>query len=510
MLKKKTAVIGFAYTCATAFGSFALALLFFKSPDIMARVLFNAGIDILGAFVCMVLFYGCMGQIEHETRFFSTLVVLVSTSFLINELMWFASGTTRWRGLFFVCCLLSKWLNLAMIYCFFLYVRTSLHFQGKLARWADRGFAVLLIVSMLIVLSNVFFPLSFSVNANGVYGKEKLSILEDLYLIVVSVIATVLIVRSRCPRRQKWAAMSFILIPIAEFLASGGAFAYATQYGAVLLSLILMYCIIFNDRSRRLAATKADLTLAAQIQAAMLPSVFPPYPDRKDFEICASMTPAKEVCGDFYAFFFVDDRHLCLLIADVSGKGIPAALFMMASKITLSHLIKSGRSPAQILADANASVCSNNPEEMFVTVWLGLLDLVTGKMICANAGHEYPMLRKPGEPYELIKDKHGFVLGGMDGMKYREYELPMEPGSSLFLYTDGLAEAVNPDNEMFGTERILKTLNTDPTRSPGEILRSMTDAADEYVRGLDPFDDLTMMGFTYHGPSLDPAAAQDA
>ena len=190
---------------------------------------------------------------------------------------------------------------------------------------------------------------------------------------------------------------------------------------------------------------------------------------------------------------------------------------MMASKITLSHLIKSGRSPAQILADANASVCSNNPEEMFVTVWLGLLDLVIGKMICANAGHEYPMLRKPGEPYELIKDKHGFVLGGMDGMKYREYELPMEPGSSLFLYTDGLAEAVNPDNEMFGTERIRKTLNTDPTRSPGEILRSMKDAAEEYVRGLDPFDDLTMMGFTYHGPSRnpngmagDPAAAQDA
>ena len=266
-------------------------------------------------------------------------------------------------------------------------------------------------------------------------------------------------------------------------------------------------------RNERITAEKqrvqTELSLASRIQAAMLPSVFPPFPDRKDFEIYASMTPAKEVGGDFYDFFLVDDNRLCILIADVSGKGIPAALFMMASKITLSHLINSGSSPALVLEEANASICSKNPEEMFVTVWLGVLDLTSGKMICANAGHEYPMLRKPGERYEIVKDKHGFVLGGMDGVKYSEYELEMEPGSSLFLYTDGLAEAVDPDNEMFGTERILESLNAEPNRSPEELLRGMKEAVDGFVCGLEPFDDLTMIGFTYHGPPRDVSCAHE-
>lgn len=256
-------------------------------------------------------------------------------------------------------------------------------------------------------------------------------------------------------------------------------------------------------QNERIAAerehAKTELDLASRIQAAMLPSVFPPYPDRTEFEIFAAMTPAKEVGGDFYDFFFVDDRHLCMLIADVSGKGIPAALFMMASKITLTHLIKSGKSPAQVLTDANDSICSKNPERMFITVWLGILDIVTGEMTCANAGHEYPMLRKPGEQYEIMKDKHDFVLGGRRGIRYHEYSLTMEPDSSLFLYTDGLTEAVNPDHEMFGRKRVQENLNTNPDRSSEELLRGMKETVHKYVRGREPFDDLTMMGFTYYG-----------
>ena len=246
---------------------------------------------------------------------------------------------------------------------------------------------------------------------------------------------------------------------------------------------------------------KTELALAGKIQASMLPTVFPPYPERKDFEIYASMTPAKEVGGDFYEFFLVDDSHLCMMIADVSGKGIPAALFMMASKILLEHNAKMGKSPAQVLSDVNAAICNKNVEDMFVTVWLGILDLDTGKMICANAGHEYPILRRPGARYEIIRDKHGFVLGGVKGMKYREYELQMEPGASLFLSTDGLAEAINPDNQMFGIERILERLNAEPSNSPEQALQSMKQAVDAYIQGLEPFDDLTMMSLAYYGPS---------
>ena len=244
---------------------------------------------------------------------------------------------------------------------------------------------------------------------------------------------------------------------------------------------------------------RTELVLAGRIQASVLPTVFPPYPDREDFEIYASMTPAKEVGGDFYDFFLVDDSHLCMMMADVSGKGIPAALFMMASKILLEHNVKMGKSPAQVLYDINMAICSKNVEDMFVTVWLGIIDLRTGKMTCANAGHEYPVLKKPGERYEIIRDKHDLVLGGMEDVKYHEYELQMEPGSSLFLYTDGLSEAINLNNQMFGTERIVEELNTGPGRSPEETLRDVKEAVAEYIEGMEPFDDLTMMSFAYHG-----------
>lgn len=248
---------------------------------------------------------------------------------------------------------------------------------------------------------------------------------------------------------------------------------------------------------------RTELALAGKIQAAMLPSVFPPYPDRKDFEIYASMSPAREVGGDFYEFFLVDDSHLCMMIADVSGKGIPAALFMMAAKILLEHNVKMGKSPAQVLSDVNTAICNKNVADMFITVWLGIIDLGCGKMICANAGHEYPILKKAGGLYEIVKDKHDLVLGAMKELDYSEYELSMDPGSSLFVYTDGLTEAVDPDQKMFGTDRIVEELNREPDRSPEEVLRGMKEAVDEFVKGQESFDDLTMVGFSYHGQNIE-------
>ena len=244
---------------------------------------------------------------------------------------------------------------------------------------------------------------------------------------------------------------------------------------------------------------RTELALAGRIQASMLPSVFPPYPDRKDFEIYASMTPAKEVGGDFYDFFLVDDSHLCVMIADVSGKGIPAALFMMAAKILLEHNVKMGKSPAQVLSDVNTAICNKNVEDMFITVWLGIIDLAAGKMTCANAGHEYPILKKREGDYEIIKDKHDLVLGAMKEAHYNEYELQMERGSALFLYTDGLSEAINVDNVMFGTERIAEELNTDSYRTPEEIIHDMKEVVTEYVEGRESFDDLTMVSFAFYG-----------
>ena len=242
-----------------------------------------------------------------------------------------------------------------------------------------------------------------------------------------------------------------------------------------------------------------ELSLATDIQAAMLPHIYPPFPDRKEIDLFASMYPAREVGGDFYDYYLVDDDHLCICIADVSGKGIPAALFMMVSKIILQSCAMLGRSPGEILTKTNEAICSNNEAGMFVTVWIGILELSTGRLTASSAGHEYPVIRRPGGKFELFKDRHGLVIGAMEGITYKEYELVMEPGSKIFIYTDGVPEAADEDNRMFGNERMLQALNTDPAAPPRQVLGNVKKAVDEFVSDAEQFDDLTMLCLEYRG-----------
>ncbi len=243
-----------------------------------------------------------------------------------------------------------------------------------------------------------------------------------------------------------------------------------------------------------------ELDVASRIQEGIIPHIFPAFPDRKEFDIYASMTPAKEVGGDFYDFFLLDEDHLALVMADVSGKGIPAALFMMASKILINNFAQMYKdSPAKILSIVNEQICRNNPAEMFVTVWLGILELSTGKIRAANAGHEYPAVRREGGKFVLFQDRHGFVLGGMEGMKYMEYEFDLRPGDQLFQYTDGVTEAANESNELFGTSRLLEALNAEEDAGPERILENVHSAIRGFVSSADQFDDITMLCICWHG-----------
>jgi len=242
-----------------------------------------------------------------------------------------------------------------------------------------------------------------------------------------------------------------------------------------------------------------ELTMAGRIQRSMLPHVFPPFPDRKEFEIYALMDPAKGVGGDFYDFFMIDRDHLCLIMADVSGKGIPGALFMMISKIILQSLTKSGMSPADVLTRANEMICLNNPEEMFVTVWIGILQISTGKLIAANAGHEYPAIKYADGRFELLKDRHDFVIGGIDGFRYNEYQLDLLPGTKLFLYTDGVPEATDKEDKMFGIERMIEALNIEPEENPEKIISNVRKAINDFAKDAEQFDDLTMLCLDYKG-----------
>ncbi len=238
-----------------------------------------------------------------------------------------------------------------------------------------------------------------------------------------------------------------------------------------------------------------ELELATRIQADMLPNIFPAFPERSEFDIYASMEPAREVGGDFYDFFLVDEDHLCMVMADVSGKGVPAALFMMMAKIHIANYGMIYKSPAEVIDAVNQAICKNNDEDMFVTVWFGILTISTGHIIACNAGHEYPMIRKVNGEFELLKDEHDFVVGGFDFTEFHEYEFTLEKGGTLFVYTDGLPEATNAQEEMFGTDRALEVLNRDPAAAPKEIILRMQEAVDGFVGEAPQFDDLTMMAF---------------
>ena len=236
-----------------------------------------------------------------------------------------------------------------------------------------------------------------------------------------------------------------------------------------------------------------ELSLATRIQANMLPNIFPAFPDRTEFDIHASMTPAKEVGGDFYDFFLIDDDHLGLVMADVSGKGVPAALFMMMAKILLSNYAMMGGTPHEVLERLNGTFCKNNDDSMFVTVWFGIYTISTGKVIAANAGHEYPIIKHGENGFEVMKDRHGFVIGGMCGLKYRDYEFELASGDTLFLYTDGVPEATDADGKMFGTERLLETLNAAANGTAKELLEAVHADVEAFVGTAPQFDDLTML-----------------
>ncbi|MBQ3304617.1 MAG: SpoIIE family protein phosphatase, partial [Clostridia bacterium] len=259
----------------------------------------------------------------------------------------------------------------------------------------------------------------------------------------------------------------------------------------------------YVDQVQRVTAEKerlgAELSMARDIQASQLPRLFPAFPNRPEFDVYATMTPAKEVGGDFYDFFLVDDDHIGLVMADVSGKGVPAALFMMIARVLIKSHLQNGETPGEALENVNDQLCEGNETELFVTVWAAVLEISTGKGIAANAGHEHPALRRANGEYELVVYRHSPAVATMEGIPYKEHTFQMYPGDSLFVYTDGVAEATSAEKELYGTERMLKALNRNPDASPEDTLRHVMDGINAFVAGAEQFDDITMMCLKYVG-----------
>ena len=413
-----------------------------------------------------------------------------------------------------ICNFLVFFLNPVILYGYNMYLDDIC--GGEEDRAVKRAVAaadVTIVLSVLLLIVSQFTGFCYSFDDANRYQRGP----GYLFLVLISLLTIVIqiyvIVRSRkrFNRKTLLVLLLFSVVPILAAVVQVFLYGLSLINFGLVAMVVVLYVFTLNRLSEQMEDYRRDLlamtlqqervdtelALANRIQTDMLPNIFPAFPDRPEVDIYASMTPAKEVGGDFYDFFLIDDDHLGMVMADVSGKGVPAALFMMMSKIIINNYAVQDGSPARVLEHANSIICKNNEEEMFVTVWLGVLEISTGKITAANAGHEYPIVRKADGTYELFKDKHGFVVGGMDGMRYKEYEIQLEKGGALFLYTDGVPEATNSENILFGTDRLIEALNRNKNSDPKQMLTNTKIAVDEFVGEAEQFDDLTMLALTW-------------
>ncbi|WP_414469037.1 SpoIIE family protein phosphatase [Methanobacterium sp. ACI-7] len=240
-----------------------------------------------------------------------------------------------------------------------------------------------------------------------------------------------------------------------------------------------------------------ELNVARKIQADMLPRKFPAFPDRDEFDVYASNIPAKEVGGDFYDFFLIDENHLAIVIADVSGKGVPAALFMVIAKTLIKNYAQLGKNPSEVFTIVNNQLCEGNDENMFVTAWMGILDIQSGKFTYVNAGHNSPLLRHKNKDYKWLKSNSGFVLGGIQDIEYKQNEIILKTGDRVYLYTDGITEAINNKEELFGESHLLEIMNNTNNLSLKELISCVKEEIDRFVKDREQFDDITMLIMEY-------------
>lgn len=464
---------------------------------------FNVGVSVLGVLICTTLYFNCMrdvnSNIDNSTRPFIIMIFMVACSFLMVDFFWCMQGISQLEREIVVTGTIKNIIELVISYFFWRYVRNILRLEGKLVKFFDLLSKILFYPSVVYAFVNFFHPTVFFVDGDGMYRLVNLFDFSDLYTVYISIISLICLVKSRITARQKSAILGFIIIPAITYIISLGKSLVAFQDAAILIAIIVMYCFLFSEQSTRLVISEKELDMATDIQRAMLPNNFPYFTKRNEFDIYASMDTAREVGGDFFDFYLLDDDHLCMAVGDVAGKGVPAALFMVSSKTNIARFAKSNKTPARILEAANREICSHNEQMLFVSVWLGILEISTGRLVCANAGHEYPAIMTGDKGFEVFKDTHGIVIGAIDDCKYQDYEIQLKKGSKIFIYTDGVVEATDKNKELFGQKRMLKALNKAKNFKPKDLLVAVREDVDNFANGEEQSDDITMLCLEYYG-----------
>ncbi len=472
--------------------------------DLKPIYLINIGIDFVGMLTGFTLYVCCIIDLQKTGTNVRYLIALINVVFLqlfTDGCAWLLDAMPSLRYLnildntfYYLCAPVEA-------YFFWMYTMTYLKVRRSLVNQLAIIVKAGLYVAIAIRVINLFTGCYFTVGLDGVYVRSQYNAFSLMYSFFTAIAALVAVVveRKQLERYQIITFFMYGLAPMAVGVLTVLVYGLSLGPAVIMMVLLLMYCVLNVSEGREKAAADRDMMLASAIQNNVLPKEFPYLPERKEFDLYASMTPAKEVGGDFYDFFMIDDKHLVLVMADVSGKGIGAALFMMVSKMLIKTAARTGDSPEDVLYEVNNQLCEGNKAELFVTVWMAVIDITTGKGVSVNAGHEHPVIRHAGGEYELLRYKHSPAVATMEDISFKQHEFQMVPGDSLFVYTDGVPEANNDEDELWGTERMLEALNQAPDAEPKEVLENVMNSIDSFMAGAKQFDDITMLCMKYNG-----------
>ena len=472
--------------------------------DLNPSFAFSIGGEVCAMAVAIMLTLSILPAYKRQNgyiRIFVTLLTIGCSCLFLDSIQMIVDSIPEFAVFNKVICIFVFMSETLFVFFFWLYVTYALKSEGKTIKILTIIASIGFLAFFLLPLVNTFYPLYFTMSAEGVYARNHDTWwICRIYIVLIGILVGIAIVLSKEPIKTKIVIIFFMGIPFISVGIGGYQYGVSLLYTAMMTSLVMIYSFLFSANERTLYSTNKELGLATNIQKNMLPNIFPAFPEKKEFDIFALMEPAKEVGGDFYDFFLIDDTHLGLVMADVSDKGVPAALFMMASKIMVQNYALMGYSPKEVLTRVNKQICANNQEEMFVTVWLGVLDLKTGIITASNAGHERPIIKNPDGHFEVINDKHGFVVGWLPESVYSEYTIQLHKGSKLFVYTDGVPEArSSKTNEQFSMNRTLEALIKYEDKPVMEIAKGLLTDIDAFMGHTNQFDDITMLCLEYRG-----------
>ena len=486
-----------------------LVMVFFAlrgKDELPVQSVINISIDIFAMIMGCVIFLTCLIDVAKtgaNYRIYMYLLNVVFLGLLTDAGAWMADGVPALR-IVNISLNTLYYMATPMAAClFYMFITTQLKLGEARLHTMQKFLNAGLMITIGVILLNLPFRFLFDVGADGVYRRAAFSPICNIYGYITMLAALILIFRER-KQLESYKIVTlllYVITPIVVSIFTAMSYGLSIGYPVTMCIMLLMYCIINVSQGRAQAANARDMEVAAAIQNGVMPRRFPPFPDRKEFDIYAYMDPAKEVGGDFYDFFLIDSDHIGLVIADVSGKGVPAALFMMITKALIKNtMIQTGDDPGDALYKVNNQLLNSAGElSMFVTIWLAKIEISTGRGVAVNAGHEHPAILRSGGDFELVEYPHSPAVCVIPDMDFGEREFKLDKGDMLFVYTDGVPEAMNHGRKQYDTDRMLKALNSEGKEDPRVSVENVKASLAEYVADAEQFDDITMLCFKYNG-----------